>query len=306
MDKTAMKNHRSLLLVFALVLISSACSFPSGETGTPVPSPSQEAVELATATRPAEPTPTPKPLPPDLVESAPFPNSELGLDGAVIFYFNQAMDSESVEAAFSGLDGSFTWVDDSTLIFTPKTPLTPAAQINLGFDTQAESVNGLPLIKPISLVFHAVGYLNLTQMVPEQSAVDVDPSKPIVASFNRPVVALGADSDTLPAAFSLDPAVSGQGQWLNTSTYMFTPQTSLAGGVEYTVFVEDDLVSLDATPLQTSYSWSFTTAEPNLISVEPEVGAQDVLLDSTVLLKFDQPMDPVSVENEFTLEEAEN
>lgn len=304
--QNAMKNHWLLLLVFALVLVFSACSFPSGETETPVPSPSQEIVELATPTRPAEPTPTPRPLPPDLVESAPFPNSELGLDGSVIFYFNQAMDSESVEAAFSGLDGSFTWVDDSTLIFTPETPLAPAAQINLGFGTQAESVNGLPLIKPISLVFHAVGYLNLTQMVPEQSAVGVDPSKPIVASFNRPVVALGADSDNLPAAFSLDPAVPGQGQWLNTSTYMFTPQTSLAGGVEYSVSVEDDLVSLDGTPLQTSYSWSFTTAEPNLLSVEPEVGAQDVLLDSTVLLKFDQPMDPASVENEFSLQEADN
>jgi hypothetical protein len=227
------------------------------------------------------------------------------LDGSVIFYFNQAMDYETVEAAFSGLDGSFTWVDDSTLIFTPDTPLTPATQINLGFDTQAESVNGLPLIEPISLVFHAVGYLNLAQMVPEHGAEEVDPSKPIVASFNRPVVALGADPDTLPAAFSLDPAVSGQGQWLNTSTYMFTPQTPLAGGVEYLVIIEDDLISLDGTPLQTSYSWSFTTAEPNLLLVEPEVGAQDVILDSKVLLKFDQPMDPASVENEFTLLEAD-
>ncbi len=301
-----MKNHWLYLLVFTLLLVSSACSFPSGETGTPSPSPSQESVEQATTTLPAAPTPTPLPLPPDLVESNPSPNSELGLEGSVIFYFNQAMDPASVEAAFSGLTGSFDWIDDSTLVFTPETPLSPAAQVDLGFSTQAEAVNGLPLVEPISLVFHAVGYLNIAQTVPEQGAKDVNPSGPIVASFNRPVVPLGADPETLPAAFSLEPEAAGQGEWLNTSTYMFTPDTSLAGGTEYSVHIEDGLAGLDGTPLQTSHTWSFVTAEPNLLAVEPEDGAPDVNLDATVLLTFDQSMDPNSIADEFTLRDDDN
>ena len=140
-------------------------------------------------------------IPPDLVESAPFPNSELGLEDSVIFYFNQAMEHSTVEAAFSGLSGRFSWIDDSTLVFTPETPLSPATQIDLGFDTQAQAVNGLSLVEPISLVFQSVGYLDLAQTVPEHGTKGVDPSAPIVASFNRPVVPLGAAPETLPAAF---------------------------------------------------------------------------------------------------------
>jgi len=285
-ERSGMRPNWLYLLVLTLLLVSSACSFPSGETDTPAPSPSQEVIQQATATLPAEPTPTPRPLPPDLVESDPFPNAELGLDESVIFYFNQSMDRSSVETAFSGLSGSFSWIDDSTLIFTPDTPLSPATKINLGIDTQARAANGLALVEPISLVYHAVGYLNLSQTVPEQGAMGVDPAGQIVATFNRPIVPLGADQGDLPAAFSLEPDVEGQGEWLNTSTYIFSPQPSLAGGTEYSVHIKDDLVSLDGTPLQIRPPWSFTTAEPNLVSVEPDDGAKDVSLDSTILLRF--------------------
>ena len=301
-----MKNHWLLFLVFTLIVVSSACSFPSGETPVPSPSPSQKVVEQATPTQPAAPTATPRPLPPDLVESAPFPNSELGLDGAVIFYFNQAMDRSTVEASFSGIPGSFQWIDDATLIFTPSRPLSPAAQVNLGFDTQAVALNGLPLVEPINLVFHAAGYLSLAQTVPEQDATEIDPAAPIVASFNRPVVALGVDAGDLPAAFFLEPDAAGDGEWINTSTYMFTPKPSLAGGTDYTVKIKNDLISLDGTPLQTGHSWSFKTAMPNLLSVEPVDGNRDVSLDSTLVLTFDQPMNPDSISDEFVLIEADD
>ena len=304
--QSGLRHHCLYLLVFTLMLVSSACSFPSGETESPSPFPSQEVVQQATATFPAEPTPTPRPLPPELVESDPFPNAELSLDGSIIFYFNQSMERPTVEAAFSGLSGSFSWIDDSTLIFTPDTPLSPGTKLNLQFDTQAQATNGLPLVEPISLVYHAVGYLNLAQTVPEQGTEGVDPAGPVVVTFNRPIVPLGADQANLPAAFSLEPEVEGHGEWLNTSTYVFSPEPSLAGGMEYSVRIKEDLVGLDGSPLQIRQPWSFTTAEPNLLSVEPVDGAKDVNLDSTVLLIFNHPMDPDSIADEFTMREAEN
>ena len=298
-----MKNHLQVLLVFSLILVLSACSPPSGETGTPLPSPSQEIPKQATATMPPEPTPTARPLPPDLVESAPLTNSELGLDAEVVFHFNQAMERSSVEAAFSGPPGRLSWRDDSTLVYAPETPHSPAEQLHFSFDQQAMAANGLKLVEPINLVFSTVGYLDLGQMVPEPGTRGVAPGGPIVASFNRPVVPLGADPENLPAAFSLEPQASGQGEWINTSTYLFSPQPSLAGGTEYSVRIADDLVSLDGTPLQNQQSWSFITAEPSLLSIEPEDGARDVNLDSAVLLSFDHAMDPESLGAEFTLRE---
>ena len=299
-------NHLVYILVVTLLMFVSACSFPSSKTETPHPSPSQEVIQQPTATLPSNPTPTPRPLPPGLVESDPFPNTELDLEGSVTFYFNQSMDRPSVEAAFSGLPGSLSWIDDSTLSYTPNTPLSPGAQLILGFDTQARATNGLPLVEPISLVYHAAGFINLAQTIPQQGATGVDPASSIAATFNRPIIPLGANQDELPVAFSLEPNVAGHGEWLNTSTYVFTPQTSLAGGREYTVQIETDLIGLDGTPLQNAQSWSFTTAEPSLLAVEPENGARDVSLDATILLTFNQPMDPKSVEKEFTLREDEN
>ncbi|MBE9473583.1 MAG: Ig-like domain-containing protein, partial [Chloroflexi bacterium] len=302
----SLRHYCPYLLVFVLLLVSSACSFPSGETETPTPSPSQEIVERATATFPAIPTPTPQSLPPDLVESDPFPNSEVGLDGSLKFYFNQAMDQTSVEEAFSGLSGRFNWLDDSTLIFTPNQPLTPSAQLDLQFDTQAQAANGLQLVEPINLVYYAVGYLYLTQSLPEDGSTAVEPSSAIVATFNRPVVPLAADQSTLPPAFTLEPNAEGRSEWINTSTYVFSPETSLAGGTEYTVKLNNDLTGVDGSPLQIPQAWSFTTADPRLLSVEPVDGAVNVSLDSDVLLTFNQPMEPDSVVDEFTMLEANN
>ncbi|UCD42158.1 MAG: Ig-like domain-containing protein, partial [Chloroflexota bacterium] len=299
------RHYWPYIAVFMVLLISSACSFPSPEPETPTPSPFQEFEEQPTATFPVEPTPTPQVLPPGLVESDPPPNSEVGLDGPVIFYFNQSMDHGSVERAFSGLSGRFEWLDESTLVFTPDEPLTPTSQINLQFDTQAQAANGLALVEPISLVYHAAGFLNLAQNLPEDGTTEVDPSAAIVATFNRPVVPLGADQSNVPAAFSVEPAAEGRGEWINTSTYAFYPEPPLAGGTEYTVQLSSDLTGLDGSPLENRLSWSFTTTEPNILSIEPGDGSGNVSLDSEIRFTFNQPMDPDSVESEFTMLDAE-
>jgi hypothetical protein len=77
--------------------------------------------------------------------------SEVSLDGSITLFFNQPMDRESAEAAFFGLPGTITWIDDSTLIFTPEAPLEPATQVDLTFDTSLKAANGLPALQPISL-----------------------------------------------------------------------------------------------------------------------------------------------------------
>lgn len=299
------RHYWPYIAVFMVLLISSACSFPSPEAETPTPSPFLEIEEQPTATFPVEPTPTPQVLPPGLVESDPPPNSEVGLDGPVIFYFNQSMDLDSVERAFSGLSGRFEWLDESTLVFTPDEPLTPTSQINLQFDTQAQAANGLALVEPISLVYHVAGFLNLAQNLPEDGTTEVDPSAAIVATFNRPVVPLGADQSNVPAAFSVEPVAEGRGEWINTSTYAFYPEPPLAGGTEYTVQLSSDLTGLDGSPLENRLSWSFTTTEPNILSIEPGDGSGNVNLDSEIRFTFNQPMDPDSIASEFTMLDAE-
>jgi uncharacterized protein YfaS (alpha-2-macroglobulin family) len=285
-------------LPLALILVSLACALPFGGQ----PTPTRRGL-FSTPTLPPSPTPTPAPLPPDLVESDPPQNAELPLDGPITLFFNQPMDRASVEAALSSQIQQplqFNWVDDSTVIVYLGAPLEPETQLVLELSDAARSAQGKPLLQPISLKYKTAGYLRLVQSLPEPEAVDVDPSAPIVAAFNRPIVPLGADPAAQPAAFTLEPAVQGRGEWLNTSTYVFYPQPALAGGVRYTAVPNPDLKSTDGGPLTEAQPWSFTTVTPKLLSVEPETEVP-WRLDAKVVLTFNQPMNRDSVAANFSL-----
>ncbi|RPJ37316.1 MAG: hypothetical protein EHM21_18185, partial [Chloroflexi bacterium] len=224
---------------------------------------------------------------------------------APVFYFNQAMQRPSVEAAFQSQPdaaGRFEWLDDATLRYVPGNPAGAESAIHLTIGTGAKAANGLALVKPVQVSYQAAGFLRLTERLPLPDAVDVNPSSAVVVTFNRPVVALGAAPQSLPPAFTLTPAVNGRGEWLNTSTYIFYPQPALMGGARYTVRLNAALTSLEGSPLanDTSLEWSFSTSLPVLLAVKPGTD-QPVPLDSAFTLTFNQPMDTASVEGNFSL-----
>ncbi len=92
----------------------------------------------------------------------------------------------------------------------------------------------------------------------------------------------------------------GNGEWLNTSTYIFYADPALEGGKTYSVNVNPDLKSTDGSPLQETTSWSFSTAMPKLLSIEPSTETPWPL-NPEIKLTFNQPMDQASVEANFSL-----
>lgn len=288
-------------MVFILLAASLACSMPG--IGRPTSTPTS----LVSPT-PTPPPPTPTPavaLPAALAESVPPPGGELPLDSPITLYFNQAMDRASVEAALdSPTRASLTWLDDSTLSFIPAEPLQPNSQVSLSLGETARSAQGQPLSEPVRLEYQTAGNLELVQRLPAPEINDVDPSSAVVAAFNRPVVALGADPASLPPAFTLQPAAEGRGEWLNTSTYIFYPQPALLGGETYTVQVDPNLHSTDGSPLGGETDWVFYTALPRLLSVTPSPDTPNLRPDNTLELTFNQPMDAASTEAAFSLHTA--
>lgn len=290
-----------LLLVFGML----ACSLPGifgRDTATPVSTSNVLPTLLP-------PRPTPQPLPPTLVESDPLPGVELPLNSPISLYFNQPMEPTSVEAALTiepTIAGQITWQDEATLVFSPSQPLSPESLISLTIKPDARARNGLSLPQPIQLDFQTVGYLHLTQSLPESGTLEVNPASAVVAAFNRPVVGLGAEPESLTAPFQLEPAAAGRGEWVNTSTYIFYPEPALQGGQIYTVQLDSSLLGVDGSPLAEVASWSFTTAMPQLVSVQTrllEDGSppQFIDLDTPFTLTFNQPMDTSSVEAKFGL-----
>jgi hypothetical protein len=245
-------------------------------------------------------------MPPTLVESNPVYGGEIGLEEPILLYFSQPMDRSTVEGALlhRGMQAQINWQTDDTLALVPSQPLTPDSQVSVEISTNARAANGLTLNEPVSLTFNTAGFLSLTQSLPAGDAREVDPTSAVVAAFNRPVVPLGAEAGDLPAAFTLDPAAEGDGEWINTSTYIFYPDLSLEGGKVYTVRLNPDLRSTNGSPLEEASSWSFSTALPRLLTVIPDPTGKPIPLDSAISLTFNQPMDPTSVERNFRLNDA--
>jgi len=286
-------NRRLIFLTLTIFLLATlACNLSL--PGLPV-------------TPTATPTATPLPLPPAIVETDPPIGSEIALQVPLTIYFSEPMDRPSVEAAFTSPNVSqflFNWLDDATLSVTPAQPLPGDAEISFVLGTGAKTArNGLNLLREVTLAYRTAGLLRVSQVLPAPQAEAVSPASAVVASFNQPVVPLGADSASLPAGFSLEPAADGKGEWLNTSTYIFYPAPGLSGGVDYTVRVNPALKSTAGTALDASapnMAWGFRTALPEVLDISPNMSSQ-LDLDPEITVTFNQPMDTASVESNFSL-----
>ena len=288
------RSSRVYTAFCALVIAALACNLFGGR---PTP----------TSTSTAGPTPTPlPPLSPRVIEALPLPGDELPLDGSFTVYFDQPMERASVESAFAvspGITGAFIWPDDSTLQFSPSAPLERAAEYEVTVGESARSQAGLALSAPFVYEAQSVGFLEVTQVIPAPDAFDVDVSAAITVMFNRPVVPLGllADQTGFPQPLGMEPAAPGSGEWLNTSIYVFHPDTPLAGGTTYAATIAPGLTDQTGGEMPEPYRWSFTTLAPAVLGVEPAFDAADVGLTQEIALTFNQPMDHASTEAAFAL-----
>jgi len=287
----------NLLLPISLLLIATlACSLP----GLSTPPDTDEGL-VETEIVPS-PTPLP-PLPPTLVESYPPPGIEFPLQSAITLFFDQAMDAPSVATAFKvdpPIETYLEWLDERTLRVQPSEPLRYATDYLISVDTDARSTVGLALTEPILIDIHTVENLQVTQVLPDPESVDVNPGSPITVVFNRPVVPLEFEGD-FPVPLTLEPAVSGEGEWIDTSIFLFRPEPQLPGGITYNARIESGLTDLTGGVLPDTYAWTFTTAYPEVEAITPRSLDYGVARESPITLTFNQVMDTTSVEDAFTL-----
>ncbi|HSV85524.1 MAG TPA: Ig-like domain-containing protein, partial [Levilinea sp.] len=286
------------------VLLSMACNLPANPIISQYPLTSQPA-STPTFALPLLPMPIAQ-VPPALVETRPLPGSPVSRSSGIVFFFNQAMDRATVESALHiepQFAGIFVWQDDATLLFLPEVPPEAGAfHIRLGPPARAQ--NGLELAAQPNLTYHSPGQLDLVEGLPASGAQNVNPTAPVVAVFNQPVVPLSAEDRSSPPAFTLEPPAPGRGEWINTSTYAFYPDPALSGGITYIVSINPGLVATNGVALipelQQRFTWSFTTEKPRLEAVLPE-NHTSLLLDGAFELVFNQAMNPASVEEHFAL-----
>ncbi len=289
----------SLLILILLGLVSLSCNLPAGLQG-------KIFGRDGTLTPQALPTNTPQPLPPLVVETNPRAGSTISLAGTITLFFNQEMDQESV---INGLlmepevEGSYTWLDQSSLQFTPNQPLPPGDTILFVLEPTILAANGLSLPEKQTLSFFTADYLRPITFLPAPESIEVDPLSAILVTFNQPVTSLGEDFLDEPSALLINPQPQGKGEWINSSTYQFIPDPGLSGGITYQVEISPNLISTAGTELaaDATLSWSFATTYPQVLDWKPYDGDQGVHLDRTVQFSFNQAMDPDSFGQHFSL-----
>ncbi|CAN5726007.1 alpha-2-macroglobulin [soil metagenome] len=278
-----------LLLVFAVIL----ASFGSSVGAAPV------AQQSSTD------------LPPALISTDPMSGASWN-GGPVTLTFDQPLAADSatslkVDPAVAGTPT----VDGAKLIFTPEAALEPGIRYHFTLDTKAKSATGVALSAPVALTLVAAAPLQVTSTQPSDGAKDVNTDGQIIVVFNRPVVPLtGIDNQaTLPQPLTIDPAIEGKGQWLNTSVYVFQPTLGLAGGTTYQITV-DQIKGLSGEALAAPVTFSFTTATPVVTEVKPTINPfqpdkdNPIRPDAAFHVTFSQPMDPESTEKAFSIKDA--
>ena len=104
----------------------------------------------------------------------------------------------------------------------------------------------------------------------------------VTVIFGRPVVPLTSlgNQASLPQPLKFTPSVIGDGEWLNTSIYEFTPKSGFEPATKYRAYIQAGLQGLMGSTLEDDYAWTFTTKLPAVEGVSPRdqaiyVGPED-------------------------------
>ncbi len=291
-------------------LVLGACASPTPGADATATRPSEGTATPAVTRHPTEqplPTVTPMPLPaPRLLSRSPAPGEQQPPDAPLALTFDQPMDQASVEAAFSispTVEGGFRWSDDRTVAFVPDANLARGQRYEVQVAETARNAEGERLEEAIAFDLNTVGYLKVAQVMPAAGSEDLDPDTVLTVVFDRPVVPLTAINrqDELPQPLTLMPPVQGQGEWLNTSVYLFRPAEGLLPATDYKARVAAGLTDTTGAVLAEDYTWEFSTLEPAVLQFWPPNGFQHVGPTEAITVTFNQPMDHVSVQEGFSL-----
>jgi len=262
------------------------------------------------------PTPTPlAPLPPQVIQVTPARGEEQSLDAPVQFTFDQPMDPASVQAAFTvepAVSGDFEWPTSRVMQFKPAgRGFERATRYTVVIKKNARSQTGLALETLVQFHFTTVGFLEVAGVQPAEDTAEIAADATVTVLFNRPVVPLTTAGGTvgdrsqqegsLPQPLTFVPPVRGQGEWLNTSIYVFTPDKGFEPATTYKARVAAGLADTTGGVLADDFTWEFTTVMPAVVATHPDADTVYVSTEPVIHVAFNQLMDHKSAEAAFKL-----
>lgn len=212
---------------------------------------------------------------PQVVMSLPADqDSSVNLDASVVVYFNQPMDTQTVNTSTFTLvgphgqqiDGSVTYAGTAA-VFKPAAPLDPQTVYTAMVAAGVNSAGGVPMGSDVQWSF-TTGNSTASGTAPTVLFSDPAPFAWGVATGAKVSIAFSETLDpTTVSTANITLAgpdgslVAGSVSYQGYAAF-FVPAAPLAGGTTYTVTVGTGIKSLDGVSLAAPVSWTFTTISP--------------------------------------------
>lgn len=164
-----------------------------------------------------------------------------------------------------------------------------------------KSILGLFMVLCIGFQVAMAQKLEILQAVPDGPVRSLTDAQEIDVTFSQPMVPLtklpvGNGSGPL----QISPAVNGKFRWKGTDVLAFVPDQPFALATLYTVTIPKGLTSaVSREPLQQEYKWTFSTPTPKVIYTTG--GNENMELNRTIFVQFNQPVDIASVRRNFSI-----
>ncbi|HEX7965294.1 MAG TPA: Ig-like domain-containing protein [Gammaproteobacteria bacterium] len=213
---------------------------------------------------------------PQVVLNSPMDqDTGVSLGTAIAVYFDQAMDTRSINSANIAvfaptgeqLDGTVTYAG-TTAVFTPATALLPQSVYTVRVAAAVSSAGGAQMGSDYFFSFTTGSFslgasLAPTVMFsdPAPYATGVAPNTKISIAFSEEMDPTTLTTDTIRVTDQDGNAVAGTVSYQGSAAF-FVPASRLQGGITYTVTVSGRVQSLVGTAMGADLSWTFTTTMP--------------------------------------------
>jgi Ice-binding-like/Bacterial Ig-like domain len=185
--------------------------------------------------------------------------------------FSKAMDPLTITATTFTLARGATNVGgvvtldalSNTATFTPAAPLLANTVYTATISTGAEDLGGTPLAANYSWSFTTAASIvapTVTSTSPLNLATGVSINTRPSGTFSAPMDPTTLTDVTFTVRQGLLPVAGSVTYNAGTRTAVFTPNNPLGVNLNYTLTVTTGAKDLGGTPLESDYSWSFTTA----------------------------------------------
>jgi hypothetical protein len=186
-------------------------------------------------------------------------------------------------------------------------PEWPGFALGTTYDVSLKlSERDVPLgADPVDLGFRFTteGKLKVASAFPQDGAQEVGLDAAVMVQFSRSVAPLTVVDKRGPQGIlAFDPPMPGEGRWLNTSLYTFTPAgAGWSPSTTYRARVLAGLANQLGATLDQDYAFSFTTLRPKVLTLFPLDNTKFVAPEPEIKVGFNQPIDRASAEAAFSV-----